>query len=100
MSGIADSSAIVALACLCGLALLGLLVALRISSRLARIERLLRHQTPDVEAAAARHDESRRLSPEFEQFLTEEPARRELPKSEQFAAYRRWRKERGLSWGS
>ena len=36
----------------------------------------------------------------FETFLNEEPARRSLTKSEQFAAYRRWRQENGLNWSN
>lgn len=31
-------------------------------------------------------------------FLSEDPLRRTLSKREQFAAYRKWRKEKGLSW--
>lgn len=34
----------------------------------------------------------------FEGFLDEEPGRRALPKGEQFAAYRKWRQEKGLNW--
>jgi hypothetical protein len=34
----------------------------------------------------------------FEEFLGEDPERRKLEKREQFAAYRKWRKERGLNW--
>lgn len=34
----------------------------------------------------------------FEVFLNEEPKRRELPKKEQFAAFRQWREERGMNW--
>ena len=34
----------------------------------------------------------------FEDFLHEDPARRRLPKREQFAAYRLWRQEKGLNW--
>jgi hypothetical protein len=34
----------------------------------------------------------------FDSFLEEDPSRRTLSKSEQFAAYRRWRKDKGLSW--
>jgi hypothetical protein len=36
----------------------------------------------------------------FAQFLEEEPARRDLPKKEQFAAFRKWREEKGLNWKS
>jgi hypothetical protein len=35
---------------------------------------------------------------DFLSFLSEDPLRRNLPKREQFAAYRKWRKEKGLSW--
>lgn len=38
------------------------------------------------------------LSGPFLDFLNEDPARREMPKKEQFAAYRRWRSARGLNW--
>ena len=34
----------------------------------------------------------------FAVFLEEEPSRRELSKKEQFAAFRRWRDEKGLNW--
>lgn len=34
----------------------------------------------------------------FEEFLTEDPARRNLSKKEQFKAYRIWRAEKGLNW--
>lgn len=36
----------------------------------------------------------------FESFLNEDPARRTLPKREQFAAYRRWRQEQGMNWSN
>jgi hypothetical protein len=36
----------------------------------------------------------------FEAFLSENPARRHLPKGEQFSAYRRWRQEKGLNWSN
>lgn len=95
-------SAVVPLVCLCGFALLLLVVALRISGRLGRIERLLDKQAQGGQGAAAseRGRSSRGHGRDFERFLAEDPARRELPKSEQFAAYRQWRKEHGLSWGS
>jgi hypothetical protein len=34
----------------------------------------------------------------FESFLQEDPSRRALTKSEQFAAFRKWRKDKGLNW--
>ena len=36
----------------------------------------------------------------FDEFLAEDPQRLSLPKSEQFAAYREWRKEKGMTWSS
>jgi hypothetical protein len=35
---------------------------------------------------------------DFVTFLVEDPERRKLPKREQFASYREWRKAKGLSW--
>ncbi len=90
------------LVCLCGLALIGVMVATRISGHLARIEHLLGRQL-DVEEAQVmiKAQRSTRSSVgDFERFLAEDTARRTMPKKEQFAAYRAWRKERGLSWGS
>lgn len=34
----------------------------------------------------------------FEEFLNEDPGRRNLAKKEQFKAYREWRVEKGLNW--
>lgn len=34
----------------------------------------------------------------FEAFLNEVPDMKKLPKSDQFAAYRKWRQEKGLNW--
>ena len=34
----------------------------------------------------------------FAAFLEEDPSRKELPKKEQFAAFRKWREEKGLNW--
>ena len=36
----------------------------------------------------------------FEIFLSEEPSRRALTKSEQFAAYRQWRQQKGMNWSN
>lgn len=36
----------------------------------------------------------------FEEFLKEDPTRKSLTKSEQFVAYRAWRREKGLNWSS
>ena len=86
------------------LLLLLLLVALRMATRLARIERLLEEGgagsagEPVVRDEPAHSSEAQRR--EFEEFLAEDGSRRAMPKKEQFAAYRSWRKARGLTWGS
>jgi flagellar basal body-associated protein FliL len=37
---------------------------------------------------------------DFDRFLAEDPARHQLAKKEQAAAYRAWRKERGFTWNA
>ena len=92
---------IVPLLCLCLLALVGVMTLHRISMRLARIEhQLARRKEGGGMSVADKPRKSRSSSGDFERFLLEDPARRALPKKEQFAAYRTWRKEKGLSWGS
>jgi hypothetical protein len=82
-----------------GLLALLILLGWRISRRLARIERQLADQTirSDSETPAPSEAETQ-AGGAFETFLKEVPARRLLPKSEQFAAYRKWRQEKGLNW--
>jgi len=92
---------VVPLVCLCFLALLAVMTAHRISVRLERIERLLERRGEGEELRVVdKVRKSRSSVGDFERFLLDEPARRNLSKSEQFAAYRAWRKEKGLSWGS
>ena len=84
--------------------LLVLLVAMivGISRRLLRIERRLADgviRGEETGAAAPSLAESS-TGGAFETFLNEDPARRQLPKSEQFAAYRRWRQQNGLNWSN
>jgi hypothetical protein len=85
------------------LCLLGwlLVLVLGVSRRLARLERRLagdadRQESADAAAAPVEYP----AGGAFEAFLDEDPARRELPKGEQFAAYRRWRHERGMNWSN
>lgn len=81
--------------------LLGVLALLgwRISRRLAHIERKLEN-TPlrDHADASPLSSAETAAGGAFETFLNEDPARRLLPKAEQFAAYRKWRQEKGLNW--
>jgi len=91
----------------CGLLLALVLVALRIAGRLGRIERLLEGGAdspavlpPDLAIRNDSAEGSEAQRKEYERFLAEDESRRSLPKKEQFAAFRSWRKQRGLTWGS
>jgi hypothetical protein len=79
---------------------------LRIAGRLKRIEQTLKpsvsrmvppeiHSTPQIESAPASETSN---ASSFEEFLNEDPSRRELSKAEQFSAFRKWRDEKGLNW--
>lgn len=81
-----------------------LIILASISRILLRMERKLRATEPTVTAVAGKgesHTSSMKAiakSGAFLAFLSEDPQRRSLTKREQFAAYRKWRKEKGLSW--
>lgn len=82
-----------------GLLVLLILVSWSISRRLARLER----QLPQVQTqpqSDSTPPSAAETSPggAFEAFLSEDPARQNLPKGEQFAAYRKWRQTKGLNW--
>lgn len=72
----------------------------RVLARLRKIENLLGGGVvEEAEAAKPSRKELRRLArSEFEQFLEEDGKRRLLKKSEQSAAFREWRRQRGLTW--
>ena len=77
---------------------------LRLRARLSRIEcRLTAAAAPSVEDPAESLREQKAGTQEqkrqFKLFLEEDPSRAELPKKEQFAAFRKWRSEQGLNWG-
>jgi len=86
---------------LSAVALLVLLIAMTfvIYRKLARIERFLNQA---VEKDDQRVPSSAETSPggAFETFLNEDSARRNMPKAEQFAAYREWRKKNGMNWSN
>ena len=65
----------------------------------ARIEKLQKSHDikPQSEVGSA---EAEAQPSAFDQFLAEDPERLVLSKSEQFAAYREWRKEKGMNWSS
>ena len=84
-----------------GLLVLVLFLVLRISLRLSRIERAAGKSsspTESVEQAPSVAETS--PGGAFETFLSEEPSRRNLTKSEQFSAYRQWRQEKGMNWSN
>lgn len=73
---------------------------LRVERRLAEMAEREKGDLPDpVEVIASRRSvPDRSRDGAFLEFLSEDAGRRQLPKREQFAAYRTWRKERGLNW--
>ncbi len=85
------------LAVCAGLLLLLVWLAIRSARRLRRLERLLEARDAAAAAAAPAAAPSAPRG-EFETFLAEDPARQQLAKSEQFSAYRRWRRDKGLNW--
>ena len=73
---------------------------LKVMSRLQNIERKLSGgqsaEMADVPRIKATEKKSERS--EFEEFLSEDGQRRMLTKREQAAAFREWRRQRGLTW--
>jgi hypothetical protein len=95
------SNVVILLATCAALLLMLVLLAFRISSRLARIEGLVRarpSRQETVESGPSVAETS--AGGAFEAFLNEEPSRRELSKAEQFSAYRLWRQEKGMNWSN
>ena len=95
------NSVLMLLATCVALLVLALGLLFRISARVHRIESQLgqpsgRSESTDGSPSVAE------TSPggAFEIFLNEDPARRKLTKSEQFAAYRQWRQEKGMNWSN
>lgn len=84
-----------------GLLVVLLFLALRISRRLARVEKLIGQPACSAESGGqAPSAVETSTGGAFEAFLSEDPDRRNLPKSEQFSAYRQWRHEKGLNWSN
>jgi hypothetical protein len=84
-----------------GLLVMVLLFIWRIQARLARIEEMiLRGSGPDTSLDLGPSAAETSSGGAFESFLNEDPARRALAKSEQFAAYREWRQRKGLNWSN
>jgi len=78
-----------------------LFMMLGIHGRLLRIEDRLsrgsRAAMPDGADGSSKSSAESGIGP-FEEFLAEDPQRLLMPKSDQFAAYREWRRERGMNW--
>ena len=75
------------------------LLVVGLSGKIKRLSRMLAQQEPQIgPELGEKKDATADQKKWFEVFLEEDPARRELPKKEQFAAFRRWREEQGLNW--
>lgn len=103
------STVVILLAAATGLLFFLLLTAIGIRSRLVHLERLLapkKDETPAVRTSSGSPQSTSPTDVEvtsggvFETFLNEDPVRRNLPKKEQAAAYRKWRQEKGMNWSN
>jgi hypothetical protein len=101
MNELSSAPALILLGLLFVLLFAVLIYVVQIAARLRRIENLIlvesdrplsRETVPSPAETSA--------GGAFEMFLDEEPARRMLSKSEQFAAYRQWRQEKGMNWSN
>ena len=80
-----------------------LIAVLRLSGRVSRLFRLIAGSAPPAISSQELADRKETTSEQkkwFEEFLEEDSSRRDLPKKEQFAAFRQWREEKGLNWKS
>ena len=78
-----------------------LIVSLRVALAGLQLQvRQLQKALEDKPMRASDADEETRKESAFDQFLAEDSERLALSKSEQFAAYREWRKEKGMNWSS
>ncbi len=95
------NTVVVLLSCCLGLVALMTLLLLGVSGRVRRIEKLL-HESTSRQEMADDAPSVAETSPggAFENFLNEDPSRKSLSKSEQFAAYRQWRHEKGMNWSN
>jgi hypothetical protein len=77
-----------------------LLMILKMMSRLLKIERHIYSglDTEMNDVPRSKVMEKKSNHSEFEEFLEQDGQRRMLSKREQAAAFREWRRERGLTW--
>jgi hypothetical protein len=80
-----------------GLLAVVLLLLTRVLSKLGKIESALLSPTRETSADPPTASESS-SGGAFEAFLAEDSALRDLPKSEQFRAFRKWRQKNGMNW--
>ena len=78
------------------IAMMILLLSIRVA--VARIEARISRALQNPEPSPSTDKEGSGSA--FDQFLAEDPERLGLSKTEQFAAYREWRKEKGMNWSS
>lgn len=83
-----------------GLLVVALLLMWRILARLDRLERLISAVPKEVARDPAPSAAETSAGGAFEAFLNEDPSRRAMTKSEQFAAYRDWRQAKGMNWSN
>lgn len=79
--------------------LLLLVLTLGLRSAVARLERRQLHQ-PDGKEPIARNTETEAKESAFQAFLAEDPRRLALSKSDQSAAFREWRRQKGMNWSN
>lgn len=91
-----SQTTLILLSAIAGLLFFATLILLRLSWRLSRIEGVLREKAPSKKKAEPVEPLS--SGGAFGKFLAEHPDLIPLTKSEQFAAFRKWRKEQGLNW--
>ena len=76
-----------------------LMTVLSLSKKVTRLSRKeAQREAPAVPELTEQREANSEQKQLFRLFLEENPARRELSKKEQFAAFRRWREEKGLNW--
>ena len=79
-----------------------LLVMLRIGSRVKWIEARIRESQRPVDSLVIEPKKEKLKSEqsEFDEFISEDGSRLTLTKREQSAAFREWRRQRGVTWGT
>jgi hypothetical protein len=78
-----------------------IVLLVRISGRVSRLSRMPAPLVASTGRDLADRKESNADQKKwFALFLAEDPERARLPKKEQFAAFRRWREEKGMNWKS